>query len=87
MADMPFLSASFEWGKDMEILLYSDGIIEARNPKKEEYGYDRLERVIKNNFGNSNLKEIILSDIDKFVSGAPQHDDMTFVSVCSGFSL
>ncbi len=63
------------------IVLYTDGISEAWNHKKEEFSLKRLrEKVIS--YSSLNAKEIlekIVSDIDAFTDGADQHDDMTMV--------
>jgi phosphoserine phosphatase RsbU/P len=35
------------------LILYSDGIVEARNGEGEEFGYERFSRYAQQNFGNS----------------------------------
>ena len=63
------------------LLLYTDGITEARNPTAAMYGEDRLIRLIEETGdepGEDVLKKIT-EDVNKFVSGAPQFDDMTMV--------
>ena len=63
------------------ILLNTDGIIEARNPKKEEYGKVRLQRKLMelSHLSVEEIVEKIIDDVDNFSKGAPQHDDMTLV--------
>ena len=63
------------------ILLNTDGIIEARNPKKEEYGKVRLQRKLMelSHLSVEEIVEKIIEDVDNFSKGAPQHDDMTLV--------
>jgi len=65
----------------MDVWLYSDGIIEARNQSKEEYGFDRIEKTIAKHFGHPAIETEVLKDIERFVGDAPQHDDMTLVVV------
>ncbi len=67
------------------LIMISDGIIEAMNPAKELYGFERFEALITC-YGTSNYRpqEIvnkILADVQQFVNGAAQHDDMTVVVV------
>lgn len=40
---------SFQYKKDDIIVLYTDGITEAKNEKGEEFGYDRLRDLVKEN--------------------------------------
>ncbi len=63
------------------IVLYTDGFTEAMNSKLEEFGEARFLDVIKRNEDRSakELIEKILHDVNKFVEGFPQHDDMTIV--------
>ncbi len=62
-------------------VLYTDGITEARNIKKEEFTIERLQTIIKENAEKSvqeigaNLKDAL----DEFVGEAPPHDDQTIV--------
>jgi len=63
------------------IVFYTDGVTEAMNPKGQEYGTDRLDQILINNKENSpqELIDKILSDIEEFTEGIPQHDDITLV--------
>ena len=68
------------------IIFYTDGISEAMNNRLEEYSEDRLGDVIKQN-RDKPVKEIItavLDDVNRFVNGFPQHDDMTLVIMRAG---
>jgi sigma-B regulation protein RsbU (phosphoserine phosphatase) len=63
------------------VVLYSDGITEARNAQGEEYGVDRLAGIIAR-AGDSNatgLMERIFADAHDFSGGAPIEDDQTIV--------
>ncbi len=65
------------------ILLYTDGVIEARNESNEEYGLDRLIQVF-NSVTNSSVEKIadtIYEELRKFVQNEPQHDDTTIAVV------
>jgi phosphoserine phosphatase RsbU/P len=63
------------------LLIYTDGISEAMNSRDEEFGEDRLQELVGANLHleAANLQQLILAEIERFVAGAPQHDDMTLV--------
>ncbi len=65
------------------MVIYTDGITEAMNKENKEYGDGRLLEVIKNN-GNKNSKDLldaIISDVNNFVNGAEQSDDIALVVI------
>ena len=62
------------------LVLYSDGVTEAMNEVHEEYGDERLIRVIEERDGLDDaeaLRDAIIADVQAFVGGAAPHDDMT----------
>ncbi len=61
------------------LILYTDGITEAMNKKRFQYGMDRLQEIVKLHKDKTmdELCKLIYDDINKFVDGAPQHDDQT----------
>jgi serine phosphatase RsbU (regulator of sigma subunit) len=63
------------------LVLYSDGIIEARNASGEFYGLDRLVEVVSihQSLEASRLLARILEDVSEFTAGAPIEDDQTLV--------
>lgn len=65
-------------------VMYTDGINEAINEQKTEYGNERLEAVIGQTRQESSADYIlgaIVRDTAEFGGGAPQHDDMTLLVV------
>ncbi|MFH1131753.1 MAG: SpoIIE family protein phosphatase [Pseudomonadota bacterium] len=63
------------------VLLYTDGINEALNRQRQEYGIDRLRQVVAQSPPEPSVViERILSDINRYVGGAPQSDDQTLVA-------
>lgn len=63
------------------VVLYTDGITEARNPTGEQFGRDRLLHCLRDR-GNSSAREIIasiLESIEAFSEGTPRKDDQTLV--------
>jgi serine phosphatase RsbU (regulator of sigma subunit) len=66
------------------ILFYTDGIVEAMNPGRKIYGFERLETLVRNlspDLSPGTLIEAIMADVTAFVGPADQHDDMTMVAV------
>jgi phosphoserine phosphatase RsbU/P len=63
------------------LVLFTDGVIEARNTAGEEFGKERLESLLKANAQTSALE--ILARLQEAVLGfsaqAPQHDDITMM--------
>ena len=66
------------------IVVYSDGIPEAWRNEKEAYGMERFKAACQQ-FGDLNsamaIKEAILADVEQFVSGYQQMDDITLVVI------
>ena len=65
------------------LILYTDGITEAKNFKGEEYGYDRLAETINNNAAKEaeEIQEIIINDVYEFCGHSEIDDDYTAVIV------
>ena len=66
-----------------KLYLYTDGVVEANNTKKELYGDDRLKEYL-NNHKDDSMKDTLLgikADIDNFKGEADQFDDITMLMV------
>jgi len=65
------------------VLLYTDGVNEARSASGEEYGIDRLSGLLagKSAHKTSDLIAACLRDLETFRSGAPKEDDLTLMAV------
>jgi anti-anti-sigma factor len=69
--------------KDDMLLIYTDGVTEAMNTRREQYGEDRLLHAIKE-WGGLTPEQFIdklEGDIKKFTAGHPQNDDITVVAI------
>ncbi len=69
--------------KDDMLVIYTDGVTEAMNEAREQYGEDRLLALIKT-CGKKSPDEFIdmlNEDIREFTGGYPQNDDITVVAV------
>jgi|GEM_PF-2133491 len=65
------------------LFIYTDGITEAMNSKREEYGELRLLEAIKkyHHLPAQEVSDKVLDDIQDFTAGFPQSDDITYVVV------
>jgi serine phosphatase RsbU (regulator of sigma subunit) len=65
------------------LYLYTDGVTEATTADNRLYGEDRLKSVLDahRDAPSSELLPIVKADIDKFVEGAPQFDDITMLAL------
>ena len=65
------------------VLLYTDGVTEALNTKREIFGMRRLMRVVQQNhkIDSEELINTIYSDMLEFTDGAPQSDDLTLIVI------
>ncbi|HEY5132078.1 MAG TPA: anti-sigma factor antagonist [Candidatus Krumholzibacteriaceae bacterium] len=69
--------------KDDMLVIYTDGVTEAMNGDREQYGEERLIQLIKTS-GKLSPKEFmdLLSDnIKEFTGDEPQNDDITVVAI------
>ncbi len=64
------------------LIMVSDGILEARDARGNEYGLSRLSRRIRTaRGGTADVIKAILADIDGHTAEGPQGDDMTIVAM------
>ena len=78
--DMPFEQTSFALEPGDVVLLYTDGVTEARNPGNDQYGLERLQRTLST--GPREVEALgaaLLADVRKFAAARPQNDDLTIV--------
>lgn len=65
------------------LLLYTDGVTEAPDMSENEFSYERLQELAARNSDGSLEKLVseVISSVQEFSSGAPQHDDITVLAV------
>jgi sigma-B regulation protein RsbU (phosphoserine phosphatase) len=65
------------------LLLYSDGITEARNSAREQFSMARLEALAAahRHLGARAIHRTVLGELNRFVAGAPLSDDVTLLVV------
>jgi sigma-B regulation protein RsbU (phosphoserine phosphatase) len=83
MEDFEFYAKRFTMEPGEKLFLYTDGVTEAFNGEAVAYGEERLEEFLGLRLDNS-IESIIkesLDDVNVFVDGAPQSDDITLLSI------
>jgi sigma-B regulation protein RsbU (phosphoserine phosphatase) len=74
-----YLESEFELIPGDVFIAYTDGIPEARNLKKEEFGFEGIKEIIRANYNQSaeSIRNLLINELNSFVGNAPQHDDIT----------
>jgi sigma-B regulation protein RsbU (phosphoserine phosphatase) len=73
-----YTERALELAEGSRLWLYSDGVIEARDPASEEYGEARLLRHVNTSSASA---EHLLEEVLAFTQGQPAVDDITIVRV------
>ncbi|GAA4499999.1 hypothetical protein GCM10023172_19570 [Hymenobacter ginsengisoli] len=65
------------------MVVYTDGILEARNAEGDEYGEERLAQMLSESFYQSaeEINRHIRHDVQEFSKGLPLHDDQTLLVI------
>lgn len=81
--DVSLKVSSVELATNDTLVFYSDGITEAMNQKKEEYGEDRLMALAAagHNLTSAQMRDAIMADVGKFLGSVQPQDDQTLVVV------
>lgn len=64
-----------------QVILYTDGVEEAQNPERQQYGIERLEQCLSEHRQQGIEKNIqsVLKGVEEFSRGHRQNDDITMV--------
>ncbi len=84
---LPFLREGvMENLKNFFFFGYTDGLTETFNAQEEQFGIERLEDFLVNNYGKGlkEMHELLISTLDEFSATDEHHDDITFLSVKVG---
>ena len=83
LADRPARADRAAFGPGDALFLFSDGITEAINPAKEEFGDALLLETLSENREATvaELVSTVFQAVDAFACGEPQADDMTCIAV------
>ena len=65
------------------MVIYTDGIVEARDAAQNEYGEERLQLMLEQSYylNADQIKAHILADLYEFTKGQPMHDDQTLLVI------
>jgi sigma-B regulation protein RsbU (phosphoserine phosphatase) len=66
------------------LVMFTDGMVEAKNMKDELWGFERMEQAVRNlskNISAKEMAEALAAEANLFAGAAQQHDDMTVVVV------
>jgi serine phosphatase RsbU (regulator of sigma subunit) len=85
MAGMPYEEKETTLELGESVLFYSDGLVEAHDPRGEMFGFPRLRRLVGEHAGaDGSLVDRLLNELSGFVGdGWEQEDDITLVTLQS----
>jgi sigma-B regulation protein RsbU (phosphoserine phosphatase) len=82
MRDHPFASGTLRLAPGDTLLLYTDGINEAMNHERKQFGTPTIGTVLRENAKSATAEDIatlLTKRVNAFVAGAPQSDDITML--------
>ena len=82
--DIEFESNSLTFGIGDTLLLYTDGVTEAFNDKREQFSESNLQDILASMHESSSAKEVVtsvLQSVKTFSGDYPQSDDITLLSL------
>lgn len=73
----------YDYGPGDVMVVYTDGIVEARGAGQEEYGEERLKQRLEECYFQEAdaIKRFILKDLNSFTADQPVHDDQTLLVI------
>lgn len=76
-----YQEAIFNLEEQDKLIVFTDGVQEARNKKGEEFGIDNTKKIITDNprLHPDELSGLIKENILRFSRSCPQHDDITLI--------
>lgn len=83
MDKMDYLLQQVDVKPETTIVLYTDGLTEAKNTKHQLYGVDRTLQVLKgcDNTTAERLVQSLTQNVNAFVDGAEPSDDLTLLAI------
>lgn len=73
----------FDLKSNDKLILYTDGVTEAMNPYRNEYGFEKLEQFLFThaNESTNSLLNSLISSVNNFISDTEQKDDLSILIV------
>ena len=88
MAGMSYEEKEIELDYGEGVVFYTDGLVEAHDPKGEMFGFPRLRKLIAEHGEESSLGDFLLEQLYSFVGeGWEQEDDITHLTLKRSASL
>ncbi len=83
LEDAEYRETRIPLGSGETVVFYTDGVVEAMNGSSEIYGFERLMASIDagRHLEAEALLGKVIEDVERFVDGVEQHDDLTVVVV------
>lgn len=82
LPNMPFQSFTYALEPGDAIVLYTDGVLEARNEMRQDFGYARLEQTLSAGpLPPAGLLQTVQEALLQFMGHSHQHDDITLLCV------
>ena len=80
--ELVFKSETIDYFHNRLLLLYTDGLNEAENRQQEQYGEDRIVKLITSicTKNTHDIVEALKADVNLFRDGAEQNDDLTILA-------
>jgi serine phosphatase RsbU (regulator of sigma subunit) len=70
------------WRRARASCSYSDGLVEAHDPKCEMFGFQRLRRMVAEHAEEGSLVDFLMDELRSFTGdGWEQEDDITLVTL------
>lgn len=82
--DATYLRGFFKINPDDAVIMYTDGVTEAKNLSGEDFGEERVKDFVRANHGRLNAMEMVrglLEEVDKWSEGGDYIDDRTALYV------
>jgi predicted ester cyclase len=85
MPGMSYEEGETSLREDHGVLFYSDGLVEAHNPKGEMFGFPRLRALVAEHATEGSLADFLMDELHSFTGeGWEQEDDITLLTLtCS----
>ena len=80
LAERPWEVRNLHLGRGDSLVLYTDGLTEARRPDGEEYGQERIERLLAERSAEPTSRQMVhavRSDLASFLGDTARSDDLT----------
>lgn len=74
---------TFDFKQNDKLILYTDGVTEAMNQNRDEYGFEKLEQFLFSHSDNStsNLLNKLVNSVNNFIANTEQKDDFSILIV------